>query len=178
MAVATNPSPDPTTDKPPRARRWIPLGVRLFVAILAILGLTAVWIAVPAYRQYVAIREIERCGGDIGGLLRIRREIGPTWLREFVGEDLMMAVEEVDDIYFNADSATVNRRMKKLYYDNLSIITLDRDGPSIDDFSLSCNTGIPRLKRLSLRFWKSATLACNTSFACGTLKTWTFSTPT
>ena len=121
-------------------------------AVVLIVVAVGLRFGVPIYRQHVAIREIERCGGDVGGLLRIRRETGPTWLREFVGEDRMMAVDEIDDIYFHADSSTLNRRMNKLRYGAISMTTLDRAGPTIDDFTLSCITVIPTLKRLSLRF--------------------------
>ena len=52
MAAQAVPIPDPT-DKPPRRRRWIPLSLRMFVAML-LLGASAVWIGLPAYRQYRA----------------------------------------------------------------------------------------------------------------------------
>src|SRR5260221_12795084 len=141
MVLVVNPSSVPEIDEPPRRRLWIPLSLRRFGAILMLLGVASVlWVGVPAYRQLVAIQEIERCGGDIGGLLDITTERGPTWLREFVGKDLMTALDGIDDVYFRADSTTVDRRMKKLHYAAISMATLVRDGPSIDDSMLSCIT--------------------------------------
>jgi hypothetical protein len=48
------------TDKPPGPRRWIPVSLRIFVAILVVLGaVSGLWVAVAAYRQHVAIREFK-----------------------------------------------------------------------------------------------------------------------
>ncbi len=44
MANLANPIPDPATDKPPRQRRWIPLGLMVAMALLA--G-GILWIVVP-----------------------------------------------------------------------------------------------------------------------------------
>jgi hypothetical protein len=60
------PSPDPTTDKPPRRRRWIPLALRMFVVILVLLATaSALWIGIPIYRQQVVIRKLEGVGGRV-----------------------------------------------------------------------------------------------------------------
>jgi hypothetical protein len=75
MSDPPTPTSDPTTDKPPRRRRWIPRSLRMFVAILALLaGGSALWIGVPAYRQYVAMRNFERVGGHI-----VTVKSRPTW---------------------------------------------------------------------------------------------------
>jgi hypothetical protein len=55
MAALTN--PDPTTENLPRPRRWIPLSLRMFVALMLVLG-NVIWIVVPAWTQPAAINEI------------------------------------------------------------------------------------------------------------------------
>jgi hypothetical protein len=83
MSNAVEPTPDPTTEKPPRPRRWIPLSLRMFIAILLLLGLCgALWIGVPVYRQCVAVREIERLGGKVRTELRFA-----PWIRDRFGEE-------------------------------------------------------------------------------------------
>ena len=151
MAAPAIPTPDPTADKPPHPRRWIPVSVRLFAAILAILGMGGTWVGVQCYRQQLLIQEIERYGGQIGGQLGDIREFDPTWLRNLVGEDRMRAVDEIHEIYFHADSATVYRRLSSPRFMAINMTTLDRHGPSIDDCTLACIAGFPKLKRLSLR---------------------------
>src|SRR5882724_1525355 len=65
MSTPMQSGTDPTLEKPPRARRQIPLSLRMFAAILVLLGASAVWIGVPAYRQYRALQAIERAGGHV-----------------------------------------------------------------------------------------------------------------
>ena len=76
MAIPEVSIPDPTTDKPPRPRRWIPVSVRMFVAMLVLLATGGgLWIGVPAYRQRLAIREIDRFDDNFATSHR-----GPRWL--------------------------------------------------------------------------------------------------
>jgi hypothetical protein len=85
MPNSTPPSPDPTTDKPPRPRRWIPVSLRMFVAMLVLLGLASVfWIGIPDYRQFLAIQKIERAGGWVTSGRR-----GPELLRRWLGDERM-----------------------------------------------------------------------------------------
>lgn len=44
MAVPAPAIPNPTTEKSPRARRWGPLSLRMFVVIMALLGTVSLWI--------------------------------------------------------------------------------------------------------------------------------------
>jgi Leucine Rich Repeat (LRR) protein len=91
MAVPASTSTDSTTGELPRARRWIPLSLRMFVALLLLLGVgSAVSIGLPAYRQQVAVREIERLGGTF-----ITRPRGPEWLRARLGADLLKLLDPV-----------------------------------------------------------------------------------
>jgi len=89
MAAPAGPASDPTTDKPPRPRRWIPLSLKMFVLIL---GTMTVWTGIRAYRQYVAIREIER----LDGYVATTRPRGPQWLRDWVGYKRYRFCEDVD----------------------------------------------------------------------------------
>jgi hypothetical protein len=60
MSAGMPQSIDPAADKLPRPNRWIPLSLRMFVALLLLFG---IWTGIRAYRQFVAIREIEQAGG-------------------------------------------------------------------------------------------------------------------
>jgi hypothetical protein len=78
--------------KPPRRRRWIPVSLKMFVAMLIILGVGSVLrVCVPAYRQYVAVREIERAGGFV-----LSAHGGPEWLRQWLGDEWMKVADEVN----------------------------------------------------------------------------------
>src|SRR5258708_6088843 len=83
-------NPDPTAEKPRFRRRWIPLSLQFFVAMLVTFGAIWGWIGISGYRQHVAIREIER----VGGLVAIRPR-GPLWLRQRVGNEQMKPFDEV-----------------------------------------------------------------------------------
>src|SRR5579872_4785729 len=90
------------TDKPPRCRRWIPLSLRMFVAILVLLAVgSALRICVPAYRQLVVNRLIQRHRGGI------RTEpVGPAWLRARVGDETMGMFDEVVEVHLAATQIT------------------------------------------------------------------------
>jgi hypothetical protein len=136
---------DPITPEPRRLsiRLPRPLWIAVAAGVLLVTG-TGLRIGVSIYRQQAAIREIERRGGIIG-----RHEAGPGWLRRVVGDDLMSAFDEIDEISFHANSETVKRRVSRLHI--TSMTTVVRDGPSIDDSTLACIGGIPSVKQLSLR---------------------------
>ena len=102
MPAPTNVPSDPTTDKPPRRQRWIPLSLRMFIAILATSVVAGVlWIGVPAYRQYVAIREITRVGGTVE-----TQPGGPEWLRELLGDERMEWFEDLVRVRLEGTPAT------------------------------------------------------------------------
>jgi hypothetical protein len=157
MATSTPLNSAPTTDKPPRPWRWIPLSLRMFVGILLLVGVgSLLWVGVAAFRQWRAIKEAERRGGRIGAIFEdiLGYGHGPAWLRRFVDDDLMLAFEAVDEIHFEADSETSNRRIHMLTGNgrigSVEWCSMQRDGLSIDNSTLSCITGIPGLKTLSL----------------------------
>jgi hypothetical protein len=116
----------------------------MFVALLVVLG---AWGGGQLYRQKVAIREIKRAGGHI-----YFEPVGPQWLREFVGEERMAIIDEVDYVHFRPDEATFRRRFSGIYCGRTPYTT----GPTIDDRSLACLSGISTLRRLDLR-WTNVT---------------------
>src|SRR5947207_3285115 len=82
---------DAATEKPPRSRRWIPLSLQMFAAMLLILGVAGVLrVGIPAYRQQVAFRVIEAAGGYIEPVRG-----GPDWLRRWAGDEWMKVFDEV-----------------------------------------------------------------------------------
>jgi hypothetical protein len=94
MATSEVSIPDPALDKPPRARRWIPLSLRMFAAILGILGICACWDGFWRYRQYAARCEIQALGGSFFISLG-----GPDWLRYFIGNQWMQGFDRVTEVY-------------------------------------------------------------------------------
>ena len=101
------------TLRPRSLWRWIPVSLRVFAALLVLLGgWSALGIGIPACRQQAAIREIERAGGKVEF-----RPRGPDWLRAIVGESLLKwlgDVESVDLSSSQADDATL-ANLKELY---------------------------------------------------------------
>src|SRR5690349_2143526 len=91
MAAAATRTPTPTTDKPPRPRRWIPLSLRMFVVALVLVGVGSVlWVGIPAYRHHVAAREIEACNGFLWLYGR-----PPDWRTRLIGDELMDNFTEI-----------------------------------------------------------------------------------
>jgi hypothetical protein len=149
MATAAIHESIPNNHNPPRTRRWIPLTLRMFVAILFLLGAgSAFWIGVPAYQQHTAIREIER----LGGLVDYGR-VGPEWLRELLGEERMHCIDEVEHVHFRPDKTNHDRDPRGQHPTRVLPYTI---GPTVDDSTLVCIAKLPRLKGLSLR-WANVT---------------------
>jgi hypothetical protein len=80
MPASASPSPDSTTQTPPRRKRWMPVSLKLFLAFLVLFGVSSVLlIGVRMYRQRVVIRAIEQLDGYIVDT----RPLGPEWLGLF-----------------------------------------------------------------------------------------------
>jgi hypothetical protein len=141
MAVLTN--SDPTTEKPPRRRRWIPLSLRMFAALLASLGIASVWLGARGYRQMVAIREIEQAGGEL-----VIKKAGPEWLRARVGDEWMRALDKVEfvDFYGSQDAQALLPRLIEF----ADLETLRLDGMPVTDAELANVRGLTKLTDLSL----------------------------
>ncbi len=89
--ATTSPMPTPAPSVPNRFLIRLPrpfwIGIAAVVIVASAIGVV---VGLPAYRQQVAIREIERVGGRIE-----TRPLGPTWLREAIGAKKMRAFEGV-----------------------------------------------------------------------------------
>jgi Leucine Rich repeat len=81
------------TAKPPHQKRWIPLSLKIFVALLAILTVVAGWEGGRSYRQHVAIRQIKRLGAYV-----TTAPGGPDWLRHLVGNERMEMFDLVESV--------------------------------------------------------------------------------
>src|SRR5436190_16973127 len=107
MSTFAHPIADPTTGKLPRFRRWIPLSLKMFVAMLGILGVIAGYCGMQIYRQHAAIQEIERLGGQVSSL-----PTGPNWLRGMLFVQRQRLFHDVIGVRLNdtpADDATLAR---------------------------------------------------------------------
>ena len=82
MAAPGNSTTDLTTDKPRRGRRWIPLSLRMFIAILAIVFVGGLlWVGFRYYRQQQVVREILAANGTVEFDDRT-----PKWLSGWLGD--------------------------------------------------------------------------------------------
>ncbi len=145
MAAPITVTANSPTDKPPRPRRWIPLSLRLFVAMLVILGVgSALRIAVPAYRQYAAIREIQRLGGKADFC-----RVGPPWLRDLVGIDRMRMFDRVFSITLDKKRAT-DSTMRQISRLATGPTSLSLSNTQVTDAGLAYLAGLNDLQSLML----------------------------
>src|SRR5579862_489745 len=99
MAVHEASPADPTTDKPPRRKRWIPVSVRILATIFVMLTFGILLpTVVRQYRQSVAREALEDRSASIE-----TEYLAPHWLQdcveEFLGETaagMLTDVVEVD----------------------------------------------------------------------------------
>jgi len=142
MAAPASPTIDPTTDKPPRPRCWIPVSLRLFAAILVLLGVAGAWRGVTAYQQLAAIREVERLGGRVS-----EERIGTTWLRELVGEERMRGFDNV--IAVGVDTEATDAMLSHISgFTNLQSLWVRNT--QVTDAGLVHLRGLSSLERLNL----------------------------
>src|ERR1051325_10268438 len=124
MSTPTTPDIDTTKDRPPRARRRIPVSLKAFAAVLVLLGVACLWLVARGYRQMVAIREIERAGGAAD-----TTSGDNEWLRAHLGDEWTRMFDEVREVYLRDTKATddtlyyVGRlhSLKKLFLGNTSV---------------------------------------------------------
>src|SRR5260221_1287214 len=84
MADTATRALDPTTNKPPRRRPWIPLSLRMYLSIIVLLGGASALLTWVTYRQEQqvyhrerqALHEIKSWGGHVG-----TERAGNQWLR-------------------------------------------------------------------------------------------------
>jgi hypothetical protein len=132
------------TDKPPRPRRWIPLSLRIFVAILLLIGVgSALPVAVRPYRQWAAIGEIELLGGVASAT-----HVGPFWLRELLGSDGMAPFDEIWKV--NLSSTPADDRTLRHLRCMTQLTELRLSNTKVTDAGLVSLTDLPKLRYLDL----------------------------
>ena len=156
MITIANPSPDPTAGKPPRRKRWIPLSLRMFMAILVLLGVSSVlwtWVSYHRaqqvyHREQQVIQEIKSWGGIVS-----TKTDGPEWLPRLVGNGRQSVVRVFDRISFILlDRAAVTdagvARFHLSGLTNLDGVSLD--GTAVTDASLAQLSGLTKLRQVSV----------------------------
>jgi hypothetical protein len=109
---------------------WFVVSAVMLVAIAVGLGF-----GIPAYQQWSAVNELRR----YGQLHAVRRS-GPEWLRRMVGEDRMVAFDEIEIVKFASDA----ERFERL---NLSGSLLQiRTEAMVSDSALEVIRKIPTLR--------------------------------
>src|SRR5438128_1505926 len=102
MGIPLSPSPDATEGTAPRRPRWIPLSLRIFVAILIALVVGgALRVGIRAYRQRVVIAEVERLHGWI-----TRVPCTPEWLKPWLGASCDMLFNDITRVWLSEKPAT------------------------------------------------------------------------
>jgi len=144
MPATARPQTARGTDSPPRSRRRIPASLRIFVALVALLGITSVlWIVVPAGRQHLAILEIRRLGGHF-----LAEQKSPKWLCDLLGDERMQFFAKVTQINLRNTSATDDSLRHFGTFTELKSLYLD--GTQITDAGLSRLQGLKQLNYLDL----------------------------
>ncbi|MGE5194236.1 MAG: hypothetical protein ACM3U2_17220 [Deltaproteobacteria bacterium] len=139
------PGPDRTADKPPRARRRVPVALKGFAAVLLLLGAGSVAvIGIPIWRQQSAISQIEAAGGLVRTVPG-----GPGWLRPLIGDFWMTYFDEVVQVRLDNPRATDATLVWLERLPHLNALSLDK--------SQVTDNGLARLK--SLRALGSLSLA-------------------
>jgi hypothetical protein len=146
MSIATHAVVE--TFRPPRPRRWIPVSLRIFVAILVLFGIGSVLaLAEPASRQQAAFDEIERLGGRIDN-----RPRGLEWLHNMTAEQRQKFFDRVHSVELyntRADDATL-AHLKS--FPALRWLTMS--STRVTDEGLAHLKDLPRLQNLYLGFTK------------------------
>jgi Leucine-rich repeat (LRR) protein len=155
MTTSTPPSPDPTTDKPPLPRRWIPLSLRMYVALLAILTVgTALWIGVPAYQQFILIQDIDRLGGSVQ-----TSPVGPSWLHQLLVDESLTMFEKVVKVELDRKKAADGTLRQMSGLTSLRVLYLDNT--QVTDAGLIHLQGMADLQAL----WLNQTQVTDTGLA-------------
>lgn len=144
-AMSTTLLPTIDTTKP-RRRRWIPLSLKIFAAILAILSAGAGWNAWQIYRLQVAIRAIE---GSPGCQIWTRHG-DADWMLPWIGVDLLEKLDPADFVCVNHVAATddLMGHLGRL----TSLRSLYLVGAEVTDARLAHLAGLKELESAELSF--------------------------
>src|SRR5262245_18253911 len=94
-------SSNPSNYEPRRSSLQIWWRVRIGVAaVVAIVVAVLLRVGLPVYRQHVAIREVERVGGNIE-----TSPCGPEWLRSLLPENWLKLIDDVVSVDLAASTA-------------------------------------------------------------------------
>ncbi len=77
-----------------------PLSFAIPTAVLVIAAVS-LQVGLPIYREQAAIATIERLGGRV-----LRRQVGPEWLRECIGEKRMTSFDNVFAVWLEQEQIT------------------------------------------------------------------------
>jgi hypothetical protein len=136
--------PGPVLEKPPRVRRWVPLTLRMFVAILGLLGsASAIVVGMPVYRQHMGIAAVERVEGAFS-----TRFGGPSRLRRWIGDEWMKPLDHVIDVNLRGTATTDTDLAQIASIPTLRSLWLDRT--LVTDAGLAHISGLTELGDLSL----------------------------
>lgn len=143
MPTPATVTPDPTTDKLPRRRRWVPLSLRMFVGFLAILVGAALWIGVPIYGQLRALSVIERRGGWYMSNWK-----GPDWLCRALGTTWNDRLGDVTDVFLDGTECMDADLARIATLESVERLSLDKT--RITDAGLIHLQNMKNLQSLSL----------------------------
>jgi len=110
---------------------------------VVVIAAVAVPPAIPLYRQYVAIRDIERLDGWIGA-----REGGPKWLRDRIGDEPMKAFDRVQAVRLGGAKVDNDVLARMAALGGLKWLSLDKTG--VTDEGLAHLRALQHLETLKL----------------------------
>jgi len=137
------PSTAPTA-RPPRQKRWVPVSLRIFVGIQVLLFFGGLlWFGIPALRQDIALREIERCGGHA------KTRPGNLWaLRRWLSDRVITCFDEV--FWVNLSGTPIDDAGLSRVAVLKDLETLNLNKTNVTDNGLRHLSGLSRLESLSL----------------------------
>ena len=153
MTAPATPSPDSTADKPPRPRRWIPLSLKMFAAILMLLGVASALFIWAFYSQSQERQREQGLVQDIGywGGSVVRVPGGSEWLRRFASQDGPISVQIFERISFIRldGTATTDAGLSRIRRSRLtSLEGVSLDGTAVTDAGLRQLSGLTRLRHV------------------------------
>lgn len=149
MATQAAPTTEHSTDRPPTARRWIPLSLRMFLAISALLCVVSANLGLTTYRKFAAIRAIERIGGTVRMQPRGSDQLGPR-----IEDEWTSIFDDVDVLYFGHSSKLTDDCLAEIVphlraVNSVDLLVLDHTD-EVTDAGLNYMKELTGLKILSL----------------------------